>query len=47
MKKLCDTCRNYVTEHQFCWVRLIKIGRNLVDYCKDYVPKGGRNYGEK
>lgn len=47
MKKLCDSCRNYAKDYQFCRVRLIKIGRNLVDYCRDYAPKGDGYNGKK
>ena len=47
MQKLCDSCQLYLPEHQFCMKLYIKIGRNLVDYCKDYESKGGSNYGQK
>lgn len=47
MKKLCDSCRNYAKDYQFCRARLIKVGRNLVDYCRDYIPEGDRYYGKK
>jgi len=47
MKKLCDTCGLYLPEYQFCTKLYIKIGRNLVDYCRDYIPKGDRYYGKK
>ncbi len=36
MKKICHKCRNYSEKYQFCFVNAIKIGKNLVDYCKDY-----------
>lgn len=39
MKKLCDSCKQYLSERQFCMKLYIKVGRNLVDYCKDYEPK--------
>lgn len=38
MKKLCDTCCRYSRRYQFCFVLCMKIGKNLVDYCKDYEP---------
>lgn len=41
MKKLCDSCRHYAKHYGFCGVKCIKVGRNLVDYCKDYEKKGG------
>ncbi len=39
MKKICDHCKRYGREKQFCFVKCIRIGKNLVDYCKDYVPR--------
>lgn len=47
MMKLCDSCARYAKDAQFCFVRCMKIGRNLVDYCKDYVPRKGENGGRK
>ncbi len=42
MKKLCDSCRLYIPEYQFCTKLYIKTGRNLVDYCRDYIPEEKR-----
>lgn len=43
MKKQCDTCSKYAVAYQYCSAKYIKVGRNLVEYCKDYVPKRGKN----
>lgn len=45
MKKLCESCQRYIPEYQFCVKLYIKIGRNLVDYCREYEPRGGSNNG--
>lgn len=39
MKKLCDSCRYYAEHYGFCSIKRIRIGRILVDYCKDYWKK--------
>ena len=40
MKKLCDSCRHYADKFGFCRVKYIRVGRNLVDACKDYKKRG-------
>lgn len=47
MKKLCNSCRLYLPEHQFCMKLCIKVGRNLVDYCRDYDPMKGVQNGKR
>lgn len=46
MKKICNKCRNYSEKYQFCFVNAIKIGKNLVDYCKDYKDRKEGTYAK-
>lgn len=38
MTKICDTCSLYAPKYQFCFARYMRIGKNLVSYCKGYKP---------
>lgn len=39
MRKRCDSCMYYAPKYYFCGKLCIKVGRNLVEYCKHYKPK--------
>lgn len=39
MKKICDSCVHYADKFGFCRDRCIKVGRNLVTYCREYKRK--------
>lgn len=44
MKKLCDSCQYYADKFGFCRVKYIKVGKNLVNYCKEYKKRGRMKY---
>lgn len=37
--KLCDSCMHYAPKYYFCEKLCIKVGRNLVEYCKHYKQR--------
>ena len=47
MRKLCDSCQYYADKFEFCSMLCIKVGKNLVNYCKEYRPKKGNWFRKK
>lgn len=43
MKKLCDSCVYYADMFNFCCVKYVETGKNLVEYCENYKEKRHRN----
>lgn len=38
-EKICNGCIYYAVQYEFCSMKYIRIGKNVVHYCKDYRPK--------
>lgn len=39
INKICNSCVNYAVQYDFCGVLGIRVGKTIVDCCKDYRPK--------